>query len=157
VIWVNLDQSVGSAVDKQILTPALPAQGTGAGVSPVPELPAADSPVCPVRPKSEKRVDFRTVVVTGGNLRNNHIYLPLDFFPDDAVGGKNKADLAPRTISVSFQPGQVVQTDIDGSKRILRVRPAVGDFLGRAGVAEGDSVRIERTGPYAYSFSKATL
>ena len=63
----------------------------------------------------------RDVTVTSGNLRNEHIYLPLDFFPADAIGGSNKSETASRTITVIFRPGGTIQTDIDGTKRILRV------------------------------------
>ena len=95
------------------------------------------------------------MIVTGGNIRNNHIYLPLEFFPNDAIGGSNKASAATRPVSVTFEPGGTVETDIDGSKRILRTRGPVGDFLARAGVRDGDAVLITRHSPYTYTISKA--
>ena len=81
--------------------------------------------------------------------------MPLDFFPGDTVGGANKDDAAPRRLTVSFQPGQTVDTDIDKTKRILRARAPVRDFIARAGLAEADTVVIERVAPYSYRFSKA--
>jgi hypothetical protein len=93
--------------------------------------------------------------VTGGNIRNGHIYLPLDFFPEDAIGGSNKTSAAPRQITVVFQPGATVQTDIDRTKRILRNRAPVPDFFARANIAEGDKVRITRTAPHTFQFEKA--
>ncbi len=96
----------------------------------------------------------RTVTVTGGNIRNNHLYLPLDFFPQDAIGGGNKSQSAARTISVTFIPGTAVETDIDRTKRILRARGAIADFFARAGVREGDTVAIVSTAPYRYEITK---
>jgi hypothetical protein len=55
---------------------------------------------------------------------------------------------------VTFSPGDIVETDIDRTKRILRAQSAVGDFFERAGVCEGDSLRLARTGPYCYEISK---
>lgn len=96
----------------------------------------------------------RNVTVTGGNIRNNHIYLPLEFFPEEAMGGDNKLEPADRTIVVTFSPGGIIQTDIDRTKRILRARAPVGDFFRRAGVSEGDTLRITNTSPYCYEISK---
>lgn len=93
--------------------------------------------------------------MTGGNIRRNHVYLPLDFFPAEAIGGSNKATAAPKAICVTFQPGVTVETGIDGAKRFLRARGPVDDFPARAGVEDGGAVLITRTTPYAYTISKA--
>jgi len=98
--------------------------------------------------------ESRLISVTGGNVRNNHIYLPLDFFPADVIGGSNKTEMASRTVTVMFSPGTTVETDIDGAKRIFRARGAVADFFRRAGVKEGDNVRLINHGPYRYEISK---
>ncbi|TWI56456.1 ASCH domain-containing protein [Bradyrhizobium huanghuaihaiense] len=97
---------------------------------------------------------IRRVTITGGNLRNDHIYLPLDFFPEEAIGGENKSARAARTITVIFKPGQVVQTDVDRNKKIFRARSAVRDFFAVAGVLEGDVVCLTRTGTFCYEVTK---
>jgi hypothetical protein len=55
---------------------------------------------------------------------------------------------------VTFNPGEIVETDIDRKKRILRARSAVGDFIKRADVREGDTLRLARIGLYSYEISK---
>lgn len=121
----------------------------------LPDPAPSPPPAAPAEPVSPKGGPRRTVRLTGGNIRNGHIYVPLDFFPGDTVGGANKDGAAPRQLTVSFQPGQTVDTDIDGTKRILRTRAPVRDFIARAGLAEGDTVVIERVAPYSYRFLKA--
>ncbi len=97
-----------------------------------------------------------TAKVTGGNIRNNHIYFPLEFFPSDTIGGSNTAAAAAKKITVTFEPGETVETDVDGTKRILRERGAVGGFFERAGIVEGDSVVLTRRSPYEYTISKTS-
>ncbi len=157
VIWVNLDPEVKMAVE---------AQNGLAGSSSAARRPRTVTLVEATKTPSRFRANTKRhenpvspgtvciLTVTGGNIRNNHIYLPLEFFPQDAIGGSNRSEVAARTISVTFSSGDTVQTDIDGTKRILRERGAVGDFFGRAGVREGDSIRITNTGPYCYEISK---
>lgn len=158
VIWVNLDPDVAAGVAAQLRERGAPEPPQPLAVS----IVESSAPIrTGVRPKatcasSPPAGTVRDVTITGGNLRNNHIYLPLDFFPADVIGGSNKAETAPRTIMVTFRPGATVQTDIDRTKRILRARAQVGDFLARSGVREGDAVRITRISPYAYEFLKVT-
>jgi hypothetical protein len=162
VIWVNLDDAVTAAVNRQVGVPVSPSapihaqvRADAAPTMPKPTRPKSSDRAQPMQDAASLSVETRRVVVTGGNVRNNHIYLPLDFFPDDAIGGSNKSVAAPRSISVTFEPGVTVETDIDRSKRILRTRGPVGDFLARAGVNDGDTVLIIRHSPYAYTISKA--
>jgi hypothetical protein len=153
VIWVNLDADVAAAIAAHA--------GDRSDV-PVPITAAPPPQATSVAPRAPQARDLavsgsgdsRVVTITGGNLRNNHIYLPLEFFPADAIGGKNKAEVAPRQVSVTFEPGQTVHADIDGTKRILRSRAPIGDFFARAGITEGDKVVIRRLTPYAYSVAK---
>jgi hypothetical protein len=144
VIWVNLDDTVSSAVQQQ--------SQSSNGVSPPPASPP--HPAAPSPGKITASGSAREVAVTGGNIRNGHIYLPLDFFPEDAIGGSNKASAAPREITVVFQPGTTIQTDIDRTKHILRNRGAVSDFFVRANIVEGDKVRITRSAPDTFHFEK---
>jgi hypothetical protein len=154
VIWVNLEDDVTAAVAEQ--------DGQSHDKSAIerqadhPHLSSVAIPnVLPTRSQAPPGT-VRTVTVTGGNIRNSHLYLPLDFFPQDAVGGSNKSESAARTISVTFTPGTTVETDIDRTKRILRARSAVADFFERACVREGDTVAIVSTGPYRYEITKDT-
>lgn len=96
------------------------------------------------------------VEVTGGNVRNAHIYLreAIGFFPADAVGGSN-AEEAGKPVKVRFV-GEEIETDIDGSKGIFRDRGATRRFFEREHVEEGDLVLIERENSRVYSISKAS-
>ena len=96
------------------------------------------------------------VEVTGGNVRNAHIYLreALGFFPADAIGGSN-ANEAAKAIRLRFT-GEEVETDIDGSKGIFRERASTRRFFEREHFEEGDLVLIEREGSRLYSISKAS-
>jgi hypothetical protein len=92
-----------------------------------------------------KTYDAKVIEVTGGNLRNNHIYLrsALDLIPKDAIGG-TKADEPGVPIKVNFVPGVSVKTDLPSDKLFLRCRSEVGDFFGRAGVKEGNFVVLTK-------------
>lgn len=96
------------------------------------------------------------VEVTGGNVRNSHIYLKeaLGFFPADAVGGSNAAD--PGKPIVFRMGGEEVETDLDGAKAIIRDRGAMKRFFEREHVAAGDLILIERLGKRLYEISKAS-
>ncbi len=87
--------------------------------------------------------------LTGGNVRNFHIYLrsAAHLLPAAAIGGRNAGEAAREQMTVVFDPGPTVQTDIDGEKMIFRARGAVRDFFIRSGAQEGDEVLIHRTSP----------
>lgn len=92
------------------------------------------------------------VVLTEGNIANNHIYLRsfFDRFPADAVGGSNKAARASRELTVDWGSGEPVQTDLDGSKKFFRARGWIGAFFKQNRAKAGDHVIIDETGPYRY-------
>jgi hypothetical protein len=88
----------------------------------------------------------RHIPLTAGNLKNGHFYLRqhLDFFPDDAIGGTNRRE-AGVPVTVKFQPGAVVETDLAGGKHLFfRNRRATRDFFERTAAAEGDTVVVEK-------------
>lgn len=157
VIWVNLDEDVAAKVESQL--------GAGSPLPREPRLGASyNSPPVPGTPTESSRTagatatpagTVREVVVTGGNLRNSHLYLPLAFFPDDVIGGPNRASAASRGLTAVFRPGATIRTDIDRTKRILRDRAAIRDFFVRSGIEEGDTVRITRVASHTYHFEKA--
>jgi hypothetical protein len=158
VIWVNLDPEVQVAVEAQssVAVPSKVRRPQTVILAETSEAPSCVRAVSNEQTQGNSALPgtVRVITVTGGNIRNNHFYLPLDFFPPDAIGGSNRSEVAARTISVTFCSGDTVQTDIDRTKRILRARGAVGDFFERAGVCEGDSIRLTNTSPYCYEISK---
>lgn len=87
------------------------------------------------------------VPLTAGNIRNNHIYLrqAASVLPSASLGGSNARQSAEH-VTVSFLPGETVETDIDKTKMIFRNRSAVADFFVRTGAREGDCAVIHRTG-----------
>lgn len=88
-------------------------------------------------------------VLTQGNIDHNHIYLRdfFDRFPKDAVGGSNKADRAAREISIVWDGGPVVATDLDGTKKLFRGRGWIGSFFRHNNARPGDRVVVEGDGP----------
>ena len=161
VIWVTLQPSVTAAIGQ--MQGSLPFHADRRRKEPrVDGFQASGSQQIFTPPRSSVldqkpsgTSNTRKIGVTGGNLRNKHLYLPLNFFPDDAIGGSSKVQRATRTVMVTFEPGSTVETDLDGTKRMLRARAEVGDFLALAGVAEGDTVLVIRTAPYTYTIRKA--
>ena len=100
----------------------------------------------------------RLIEVTGGNLRNNHIYITglHDFFPRDALGGSDKTNLGkPVTIELDGL-GKTVRTDIprDGNtgrpRRQFRARGWAREFFTHHGIMPGDVLSLERTGRRKY-------
>lgn len=173
VVWVTLDENVAAKIRNQSQENGRRPQPTMAhetlgeeapslspGFSRQPASAPSEEATLAQWESAENRVGIasndvvRKVTVTGGNIRSNHIYLPLEFFEPGVIGGSNKSKLAAQTISVTFKPGQVVETDIDGGKRILRARSAVADFFIGANVREDDVVCIKKTGAFSYEISK---
>jgi hypothetical protein len=96
------------------------------------------------------------IEVTGGNVRNSHVYLRGAFglFPDDAIGGGNTSSAArPITLKVGAES---VETDIDETKAIFRERGAIRRFFETEAVGEGDLVLLERLDERSYRLSKTT-
>lgn len=108
-------------------------------------------------PESKPSGPIRIVTLTGGNVRNHHIYLPLDFFPPDTIGGSSKAEAARQSVTVRFCPGPTVETDVDGTKRFLRARSEVRSFFETIGATEGDRIQIVQVQPYVFEISRYAL
>jgi len=79
--------------------------------------------------------------IRNGNLS---VRTALHLLPDGVVGGSNRDSAAVRGVTVVFDPGETVETDIDGDKMLLRCRGAVSDFYARSGVKAGNLVRMHR-------------
>lgn len=87
------------------------------------------------------------------NLRNNHFYLRdhVHKFPDDVIGGSNKAKAAPREVVLDYGGPEPARTDIDGEdKKFFRARGWVGAFYKLHDAQAGDFVVIEPLDPYLY-------
>lgn len=97
------------------------------------------------------------IPLTQGNISNNHFSLrhALHLLPSDAIGGGNSEQLG-RAVEVTFHPGASVMTDVDGEKKIFRVRGAVRDFYASSAMTAGDRVRLTRIGERRYQVSKVT-
>ena len=87
------------------------------------------------------------VTLTGGNVRNHQFSLRScsEIIPAGGIGGKNATETGS-PFTVKFEPGMTVETDLDGTKMILRNRQAVRDFFERTAVAEGDVILLESSG-----------
>lgn len=98
----------------------------------------------------------RYLIVTQGNLDNNHLYLTevLDIFPEDVFGGPDASQAAPRAVRVRWGD-EVVETDIDRTKNIFRKRGWVASFFDANRVQAGDRILLEQIEPYLYRVSKA--
>lgn len=135
VTWVHLEPDVAEAVlsqstDLPRTVPSGPAPTTAAR-SRRSGGPTADAGGAAAVPQRARRSDEREVEINAANIRNKHIYLRgiRDFFPADAIGGGNRRSAASRLLTVSFEPGPTVRTDIAGDKMILRDRKSVGQFF----------------------------
>lgn len=92
-------------------------------------------------------------VLSGGNIRNNHIKLSplMRSFPSEVFGGSNKTEVAPRHLEIDWGGPVTVKTDIDRTKSIFRARGWVRRFFATSEAREGDIVVFTETGPYRIS------
>ena len=113
------------------------------------------SPKSPVAAATLAADDAGVVRLTGGNIRNSHIYLRTvqRLLPPDVIGGANASAAARRQFTVTFDPGPTIETDVAEDKMILRARGPVRAFFAASGALEGDKVVIKRTAPYALHIS----
>ena len=98
------------------------------------------------------------VSLTGGNLRNDHVYLRghLDFFPADVLGAPNTRDGQGLPVTLRFAgTGEESVTDIPGDKLIFRARAPWGRFFGHWRLGDGDEVVIAKAGMRSYSVRPA--
>ncbi len=101
----------------------------------------------------------RVVSITGGSLRNHHLYISgyYDFFPEECYGESSvrKGTGQKLTLLVDGLP-KPVETDIAKSsgngrpRSFFRKRAWVARFFQRHDLHQGDMVAIERVGRLAY-------
>lgn len=159
--WVVLDRSVTEAIaghaPPAVATTATAIANNSGPPGPVPSSPPAVRSAGPPARAPPVRGEAASAVVqlTGGNIRNGHIYLrrARHLLPDDVIGGPNAQAAAARLLTVTFEPGPTTTTDVAGDKMILRHRGPVREFFQAAGAREGDEAVIERTAPYSLRIS----
>lgn len=85
------------------------------------------------------------IVLTKGNINNNHFYLTscLALFPATSIGGKNATEQAEQMLTIRPTSGEDVLTDIDGTKNIFRKRAWVGKMFKDFEAKAGDIVQID--------------
>lgn len=145
VTWVTFDDKVSLSIEDQLST-------LRAGL---PEALPSGGPVDQKIESPQNEVVWRRIgesVLTQGNIDHNHIYLRdfFDQFPRDAVGGSNKEQKAARYISVVWEGGPLVVTDLDGSKKFFRARGWIRAFFRHNAARPGDKVVVEQAMPYQY-------
>jgi hypothetical protein len=93
------------------------------------------------------------IKLTGGNVRNNHVYLTkvMNMFPDKFVGGSNKNLKAKEMLKLDVGNGKVFETDIAGDKKIFRSRGALKAFFENYAVVEGDELTLTTSGDGVYT------
>lgn len=98
----------------------------------------------------------RYLTITQGNIDNSHIYLSevMDMFPDDALGGPDESQSAPRTVRIAWG-SEVVDTDVVRDKQIFRRRGWVKQFFSANQICAGDRILLEQIDPYSYCVSRA--
>ncbi len=151
VIWVSLPAAAVSAIDAQFAaTPEAsePAphrtdarEAAAVRASALAAVAASKMTASPVG-----QPDDVLVTLTAGAIRNSNISVrtALHLLPDGAVGGSHRNDGAPVSLTVVFDPGVTVETDIAGDKMLLRCRGAVSDFFARSGAQPGGCVLLRR-------------
>lgn len=145
VTWVTFDDKASLSIENQLST-------LRAGLpEPLPTSASVDQNT----QIQQSEVVWRRIgesVLTQGNIDHNHIYLRdfFDRFPRDAVGGSNKEQKAARDISVVWEGGPLVVTDLDGSKKFFRARGWIGAFFRHYAAKPGYKVVVQEAMPYQY-------
>lgn len=99
---------------------------------------------------------YAEILLTPGNIRQGHFYLPkaIDLFPADALGGKNKSEMAKPIEVIFSDTGDVVLTDIDSEKSLFRsARGESKRFIQKHRLTAGDKIYITKTGERQFSVS----
>ncbi|KZZ23277.1 hypothetical protein A3753_04200 [Sulfitobacter sp. HI0082] len=113
---------------------------------------AAESRKASPLPEGKHRILGQSVL-SGGNIRNNHIKLSafIHAFPREVIGGSNKAEAASRHLEIDWGGPESAKTDIDRTKSIFRARGWVRRFFATSEAKEGDIVVFTETAPYRIS------
>jgi hypothetical protein len=147
VIWVPLGADVVAAVNGPIREAMSPPVSEMAALSEI-RAAAKTSPV-PTASASRTKpqgVDEVTIRLTDAAIRNGNLSVrsALHLLPAGVVGGSNRDNVAVCRLTVVFNPGETVETDVAGDKMLLRCRGVVTDFFARSGAKCGDLVQMRR-------------
>jgi DNA polymerase III epsilon subunit-like protein len=115
------------------------------------KLPSPPTGKTPAAEKPMRGLIGRSVL-SQSNLNNHHFYLRdfISSFPEEALGGSNRASAAERTLTISWGGAFSVVTDIDLTKKIFRDRSWVRSFFAENDARAGDTVEITETAPFCY-------
>lgn len=131
---------------------------THEAITPGPITKQAIQSRSPAHPKVDATDQVR-IVITDGNLRHGHFYIDraTSPFPAAAWGGKNRLETGQK-VTIEFEgTGDVVETDIDGSKRILRnARGQLRRFFDFHKLRAGDQIVISTLATDAYHVQPAS-
>lgn len=142
--WANATVPTPSMNNTPALSPRSPAGNATA--------PPGHTGRKPTVPTGEVQMGV-VINVTGGNVRNSHIYLRghEHFFPQDALGAPNAKDGLGTLLTLYFEGlADPVCTDIARDKLIFRNRQAVARWFALHGLGEGDRVVIDRLSEYEF-------
>ncbi|MCK4871258.1 MAG: ASCH domain-containing protein [Phycisphaerales bacterium] len=101
-------------------------------------------PQCTLTPE---KLDAISVTVTGGNLRNNHVYARriVKQFPDDVLGGRTK-DQAGVPITIELPDGPTFKTDVVAHNGLIRSRGHWAPWFKSQDIQPGDRLAFVRRG-----------
>lgn len=156
VIWVPIPDESLAAIEAQLGQAALPAASANTREPEPTPIPAAVTSPRRYPPIEGGRFDngrdTAIVSLTAGAIRNSNITVrnALHLLRDTAIGGPNRRAAAARGLTIIFEPGETVETDVAGDKMLLRCRGAVSDFFARSGARAGDQVEFRRQGDGAF-------
>jgi hypothetical protein len=84
--------------------------------------------------------------LTDRAIRNGNLSVraALHLLPDGVIGGSSRGETASSLLTIVFNPGEIVETNVPGDKMTSRCRGAIADFLARSGALAGDQVLLRR-------------
>ncbi|NOG54360.1 MAG: hypothetical protein HND57_08530 [Planctomycetes bacterium] len=105
----------------------------------------------PVQPSPASEPGTGIVFITGGNLRNGHVYFRgiRTLFPTDAFGGTTK-EAAGTPVTLELNDGLTIETDLVDARGIFRARQWRRWFE-QIGVQPGDGLQFRRLGGRRYA------
>lgn len=102
----------------------------------------------------DRYMNYFDFTITKSSIDNGRIYfdaIELNFFPDDATGGRSGDELAINKI-VIHAAGQVIETDIRFSSNVrLSPRKSFRKWMRSQQVLEGGRARLHRVADRSYN------
>jgi hypothetical protein len=107
---------------------------------------------------AQKKTRFRearVVEIKASDIRGKKVPLTgaMDLFPSQYIGGASRRERAESLVAVKYEGGDVVFTDVDQTKKILRDRTGASAFYARLAAKAGDFILITRTGRGQYEMA----